>query len=557
MKRTLSLAKWGAAVLLLSSLTSCEDILEQYFPKPNPTPPTIPTFPPLGQDIAFYALSGGTHLDAYNTSSAATRTSSVAITGLGSGETLLAIDFRPATGQLYGISSASRLYIINQNTGVARALGTSAFTPAVSGNLVGFDFNPMVDRIRLVTSTGQNLRLNPETGTVANTDGVLNGAAGATLTGAAYTNNTNGVSTTALYAINTQNKQLYLVNPPNDGTVAAVGNLDLNVSGDGGFDIDAKTGTALGLYPVAGNPTLFTVDLTTGKARALAQYSASLGYTGIAIPTQPVAYSATNLTSPDGRYTLHSFDPTNPTTITSKPITGLQGYSSRDGGTESIRGLDFRPATGQLYIFVSLSSPIVSSLEEFRFYTVNPATGVATFVAFANGPNVETGTIRRGINLPASAFGIDFDPVTDRLRLVGDLDPGVNVVANPTTGIYTQDRILNPGRPRLEAAAYSNNFAGTSSTTFYTIDTSTDKLNQQNPASAGTQVAIGDLGLNANFSTDFDITGITNTGYVATSTGDVFNISRRLYTINLATGALTKVNDTVIPGVGLAVGPGF
>ncbi|QNP54276.1 hypothetical protein H9L05_21635 (plasmid) [Hymenobacter qilianensis] len=52
-----SLATWGAALLLLSSLSSCEDILEQYFPKPTP-PPVNPTFPPLGQDIAFYALSG-------------------------------------------------------------------------------------------------------------------------------------------------------------------------------------------------------------------------------------------------------------------------------------------------------------------------------------------------------------------------------------------------------------------------------------------------------------------------------------------------------------------
>ncbi|WP_133272709.1 DUF4394 domain-containing protein [Hymenobacter radiodurans] len=131
MLKTSSLAKWGVAVLLLSSLSSCEDILEQYFPKPTPTPPTIPTFPPLGQDIAFYALSAGTRLDAYSTKDAATRTSSVAITGLQSGETILAIDFRPATGQLYGVSSASRLYVINQNTGTARAIGSGAFTPAL------------------------------------------------------------------------------------------------------------------------------------------------------------------------------------------------------------------------------------------------------------------------------------------------------------------------------------------------------------------------------------------------------------------------------------------
>ena len=556
MKQSYYLTKLAAAALLLASLTSCEDLLEQYFPKPNPTPPTIPTFPSLGQDIAFYALSGGTRLDGYNTSNAATRTSSVAITGLGSGETLLAIDFRPATGKLYGVSSASRLYIINQNTGTARAIGAGPFTPALGGNLVGFDFNPTVDRIRVVTSTGQNLRLNPETGTVSNTDGVLNGAAGATITGAAYTNNTTGATTTVLYDLDPASDRLLRQDPPNDGTLVAVGNLNLNITGDGGFDIDAKTGTALGLYNVNGNPILFTVDLSTGAARPLAQYAVNLGYSGIAIPTQPVAYSAAS-TPISTTHTLYIFDPTNPTTIISKPITGFQGNPSSDGGYEIIDGLDFRPATGQLYAFVRLPSPIISQFREFRLYTINPATGVATFVAFANGPNVETTPIRRGIILPGDDFGIDFDPVTDRLRLVG-FDPGVNVVVNPNTGIYTQDQLLNPGRPSLRAAAYSNSFAGASSTTFYTIDTSTDKLNLQNPASAGTQVAIGDLGINANLSTGFDIGGITNTGYVVTSTATGLEpVSRRLYTINLATGAVTKVNDTEIPGVGLAVGPGF
>ncbi|GAB2461475.1 hypothetical protein GCM10011375_12690 [Hymenobacter qilianensis] len=128
MMKIFTLAKWGMAVLLLSSLSSCEDVLEKYFPRPAPI---VPTFPSLGLDIPFYALSGGSRLDAYSTKAPATRTNSVAITGLAGGEQLLAIDFRPATGQLYGVSSASRLYVINQNTSAAHAIGTGAFTPAL------------------------------------------------------------------------------------------------------------------------------------------------------------------------------------------------------------------------------------------------------------------------------------------------------------------------------------------------------------------------------------------------------------------------------------------
>ena len=52
--------------------------------------------------------------------------------------------------------------------------GAPAFTPALSGTAFGFDFNPTVDRIRVVSDTGQNLRLNPDTGAVAAVDGALN-----------------------------------------------------------------------------------------------------------------------------------------------------------------------------------------------------------------------------------------------------------------------------------------------------------------------------------------------------------------------------------------------
>jgi len=101
----------------------------------------------------------------------------VAITGLGAGEFLVAIDRRPATGQLYGLGSASHLYGINAVTGAATQVGSSgAFT--LSGTAFGFDFNPTVDRIRVTSTTTQNLRLNPNDGTLAATDSALAYAAG-------------------------------------------------------------------------------------------------------------------------------------------------------------------------------------------------------------------------------------------------------------------------------------------------------------------------------------------------------------------------------------------
>ena len=509
MLKLTSLAKWGAAVLLLSSLTSCEDILEQYFPKPNPTPPTIPTFPPLGQDIAFYALAGGTRLDGYSTTNAATRTSSVAISGLQSGETLLAIDFRPATGQLYGVSSASRLYVINQNTGVARAIGAGAFSPAVAGNLVGFDFNPTVDRIRLVTSTGQNLRLNPETGTVAATDGVLNGAAGATITGAAYTNNTAGTTSTVLYDLDPATDQLYRQDPPNDGTLVAVGPLNLNITGDGGFDIDARTGTALGLYAVNGNPTLFSVDLSTGAARPLAQYSASQGYSGIAISTLPVGYAIDA-----GRNGRNPGEFSNELLIVDLINSTEQRFRTISGVKDQVVGLDFRPATGQLY---ALTQGIAGQL-----YTIDLGTGAATLVA----------TISLPLGGDGIAYGFDFDPVADRIRITSS--SGLNLRVNPTDGTAIADGRID--RAPL-AAAYDNNYTGATTSTLYVVASSLATgpiLYQQNPPNAGTLVAIAPLSESVGH---LDIGGITNTAYGARPSGN----TGMIYTINLITGEATPV----------------
>ncbi len=99
-------------------------------------------------DVTFYALSGGTKLLKINAMTSDMATSTTAITGLMTGETLTAIDFRPATGELYGVSTQNRLYVINQETGAARVIGTAPLNPVVSGSAVALDFNPTVDRIR-------------------------------------------------------------------------------------------------------------------------------------------------------------------------------------------------------------------------------------------------------------------------------------------------------------------------------------------------------------------------------------------------------------------------
>ncbi|HXD50703.1 MAG TPA: DUF4394 domain-containing protein, partial [Burkholderiales bacterium] len=208
----------------------------------------------------------------------------VAITGLGAGEFLVAIDRRPATGQLYGLGSASRLYVIDTVTAAATQVGSSgAFT--LSGTAFGFDFNPTVDRIRVTTTTTQNLRLNPNDGMLAATDSALAYATGdanfgATprIVGSAYTNNFSAATTTTLYDIDSNLDILATQLPPNNGVLNTVGALGVNTSDLVGFDISGLTGMAFASLtaPGAATSSLFTVNLATGAGTLVGTIGASV-----------------------------------------------------------------------------------------------------------------------------------------------------------------------------------------------------------------------------------------------------------------------------------------
>ena len=73
-----------------------------------------------------------------------------------------------------------------------------------------------MDRIRVVISNDQNLRLNPETGMVVATDGSINPAVSA-ITAVAYTNSFSGATSTTLYDIDVESDKLLIQRPPNNG----------------------------------------------------------------------------------------------------------------------------------------------------------------------------------------------------------------------------------------------------------------------------------------------------------------------------------------------------
>lgn len=226
-------------------------------------------------------------------------TSMQAITGLASGEKLLGIDFRPKTGALYGLGSTSRLYRIDLASAVATPVGPS-FVPVLNGTSFGFDFNPTVDKVRIVGDADQNLRLDPDTGAVISVDGTLgygpsdpNRTINPNVVAAAYTNSFAGATTTTLYGIDSNLDQLVTQAPPNNGQLNSVGKLGVNIAAVAGFDIAGTANLAFAAFTTQGggvaSSALFRIDLTSGAASFVGILGLAEPVTGLSILPTPGA----------------------------------------------------------------------------------------------------------------------------------------------------------------------------------------------------------------------------------------------------------------------------
>ncbi len=236
------------------------------------------------------ALTALNTLVTFDSKTPGTVSTPVVVTGLGVGENLVGLTYRPIGARLYGLSSASRLFEINRTTGAATVVGTAAFTPALAGAIFGFDFNPTVDRIRVVSDTGQNLRLHPDMGAVVmNMADTALSPAGAAVSGVAYTNSVVGATTTTLYGIDVNGNKLVRqggpdgMPSPNLGVLSDVGALGVDPAGAAGFDIAPGSNAAYATLSVAGTTGLYTVNLATGAATLVGPIGGAVGVRAIAV----------------------------------------------------------------------------------------------------------------------------------------------------------------------------------------------------------------------------------------------------------------------------------
>jgi hypothetical protein len=135
---------------------------------------------------------------------------------------------------------------------------------------------------------------------------------------------------------------------------------------------------------------------------------------------------------------------------------------------------------------------------------------------------------------------VDFNPGSDLLRIVGDNGFNARVQNLDSVPTVMTDPDLNPAGTTMGAAAYGNGVAGTSISTFFMVDSTSDALYSLGGLTGtvtriGTSLGIGDVSGVAGF----DIYGTSNRGIAALSVAG--ETGSTLYNVQLNTGVATAV----------------
>ena len=276
--------QFGVAVALLAATVGCSSLVPE------------PDLPPRKEMIL--AVTASNQLVSFNAGQPGKLLSKRPLLGLQSGESIVGIDFRLSKGVLYALgvlNGQGRLYTIDTGSGRVTQVGLP-LAVALVGDEFGFDFNPTVDRIRVVSNSGQNLRLHPDLGSVVDADpnqpGVQldaplsfdaadsNAGRPASVMAAAYTYNKVNDKITTNFAIDgaldllvTQGSREGITPTvsPNTGRLFSVGKLGFGAAQRVSFDIADLTGAGFAAFTRAGakDSKFYLVNLETGAGTFL------------------------------------------------------------------------------------------------------------------------------------------------------------------------------------------------------------------------------------------------------------------------------------------------
>jgi hypothetical protein len=476
-----------------------------------------------------FAATSGKRLMHFDKAEPGRFTYAVDLTGLGS-EAIVGLDIRPADNQLYALTNAAKLYTIDPMTGAATAKATLIADPAdttnaftgLSGSELGIDFNPVIDRLRITSNTGQNLRVNVDTGEVT-TDPAINGLSSG-YTAIAHNNNVKPACRTTMYAIDPTTNR-FLTQGMTDGTAQGVGGIGFDVTATAGFDVStdaAGVSTGFAILTTGGQTGMYTIELSSGEATVARAEVGPLieGETVKAFTVATLDHGTAATQRPGDLYAVSatdivSFNRENPEKLcTTAPLNGL-------AANETIYDLDMRPSTGVLYVLTGIGTA-------GKLHRVDPMSGNLS-------PAIPIGT------LSGQTFGLDFEPTgTVPARVISNTRQNLRV-NDLTTGASTAATALSGA---ATSAAYTDSVQGAGTATMYVIEPGTDHLSLVSAPNSGTLTDVGALGIDVGSVAGFDIDGRDNTAFVVVNVGS----ASELHTINLATGALSASLGTIAGG---------
>ncbi len=462
------------------------------------------------------------------------------ITGLPAGYTIVGMDVRPSNAQLYALaynasSGMARMYVLDAMTGTANPVGTADVQLALGTGEASVDFNPVVDRVRVVGLNRKNYRLNPITGAIAATDtdvdytlGDVNQGVVPEVGAVAYTNSYRATETTTLFVYDQGLNVIATQNPPNAGMLNTVGRTTVTFEqsqGRADMDIYFDPITRANIAYLVTRDTsqasdaLYLVNLSTGGTTFVGSVPADIKDITVIIEQPPVepltGVLVYLLTKTSNR--LLTIDSDNPSVIRS--LTAITGISPGF----SIVGMDVRPADLQLY---ALAYNRVSSA--YQLYTIVPGTGAATPI----GDTTQT------MMLGTGDVAFDFNPVVDRIRVISAQTRN-NYRLNPNTGELAATDVMvayapaDPNAsvvPQIGSATYSNNYHGSTVTTLYAVDDSVGSIVTINPPNAGIiYTNVGGLftpkvdDKSSDIDVYYDSTDQSNLGFLVVNTSPSFN----------------------------------
>jgi hypothetical protein len=440
-------------------------------------------------------LASSNLLVRFDTNAPETSMGAGTIQGLQPGETALAIDLRPSTGQIYLLGSTNRLYVADPlgEPFMASAVGPP-LSPALVGSRFGIDFHPVLDVIRVISDAGQGLYLDPDTGRVLSVFQDISSESRRIVELASSDNAPEGTMT-RLFAIDSRTDELLVAT---ESGFQPVGVLGVDTSDLVGFDIaandDAAYATLTDATQTDAGTSLYRIDLVTGAASLVGPVIYG-PFIGLALTARAVPL----LVLRDGINLVRLYSARPQTVLSTTVVRGLQPG-------ETLVGIDVRQRDGLLFGVGSTS----------RLYLVDPMTGAATPVGLPFTPQ-----------LSGATFGVDLDDA--RLRVVSDTGQSVSI--DSYNGAPSDCCLLYPFVPAVaEIASRRVRYSGTPP---YGIDVVNDRL-LRGVLNSPSEV-VGPLGVDTTAAVGFDISPFDDAGFAVLTVGGVPS----LYDINLRTGAAT------------------